>query len=265
MVLKSILLVLLSGPLTVKAALKPAETDARPAELAGKPDAGAVAEKPSAEPKPVAAADGGVKAAPRPALAADVKALVDRMQAFYEKTDDFKAQFRQDYLHKAFKRTQTSSGTMTFKKPGLLRWEYEKPSPKAIVLAGDKVYLYDPEAMMLTKSSIDTSQLSASVTFLFGKGKLADEFSIARAACDKCQGALLELTPLRPDPRFRRLRLEVDEKSARVLKSTVVDPDGSENAITFLDFKPNVGVGQEQFKINPAPGTQVQDLTQGAK
>src|SRR4051812_47017791 len=163
-----------------------------------------------------------------PAMAPDVKSLVDRMQAFYEKTTGFQTKFRQEYSHKAFKRTQTSTGTMTYKKPGLLRWEYEKPSPKAIVLAGDKVYMYDPEALLLTKSSIDTSQLSASVTFLFGQGKLADEFSISQVACAKCQGTLLELTPLKPDPRFQQLKLEVDPKSARVLKSTVIDPDGSE-------------------------------------
>ncbi len=245
MVLESLLLLLLSGP-AAKVPLKPAESDAKVAELAG----------------PAATADAGTKeaAAPKVEMAPEVKSLVDRMQAFYEKTDDFQARFRQDYTHKAFKRTQTSTGTMTFKKPGLLRWEYEKPAPKSIVLAGDKVYLYDPEALLLTKSSIDTSQLSASVTFLFGKGKLADEFAIALGDCKKCEGTLLELTPLRPDPRFRRLKLEVDPKSARVLKSTVIDPDGSENVLAFVDFKANTGVDKERFKINPAAGTQVQDL-----
>ena len=42
--------------------------------------------------------------------APDVKALVDRVPAFYEKTNDFTADFKQDYTYKAFKRTQRSSG-----------------------------------------------------------------------------------------------------------------------------------------------------------
>jgi outer membrane lipoprotein carrier protein len=210
-------------------------------------------------------ADGGAPAAatvaPRPPMAPDVRQLVDRMQAFYEKTDDFSATFRQDYTYKAFKRTQTSTGTVVFKKPGLMRWEYEKPSRKTFILAGEKVYAYDPEAMTLTKASINTHQLSASVTFLWGKGKLADEFDITRADCKTCAGPLLVLDPVKPDPRFKQVRLEVDPKTAQVLRSTVIDPDGSENAIQFIGLKTNTGVGPERFKLNPPDGTQIVDMT----
>jgi outer membrane lipoprotein carrier protein len=211
-------------------------------------------------------ADGGVTAgvaapAARPPMAPDVRGLVDRMQAFYEKTDDFTARFKQEYTYKAFKRTQVSTGTVVFKKPGLMRWEYEKPSSKTFVLAGEKVYAYDPEAMTLTKASINTHQLSASVTFLWGKGKLAEEFDISRADCAKCGGPLLVLDPLKDDPRFKQVRLEVDPKTAQVVQSTVIDPDGSENAIRFDGLKTNTGVGPERFKLNPPDGTQIVDLT----
>ncbi|MGQ0504520.1 MAG: LolA family protein [Myxococcaceae bacterium] len=265
MVFESLLLVLLSQPVPSADAgtrRKPtASSLSNP--VAHSSDAG-VAATSAPRAMPAAGAKPGAQSKPS-SMTGDVKELVDRMQAFYEKTEDFKAQFKQEYAHKTFKRKQVSTGTMTFKKPGLLRWEYEKPAPKAIVLSGDKVYLYDPEAMLLTKSRIDTNQLSASVTFLFGKGKLADEFSIEKGNCETCSGTLLVLTPLKQDPRFQQLKLEVDGKTARVLKSTVIDPDGSENAISFLDFKPNVGITKEQFTLNPAEGTQVQDLTQGMK
>jgi outer membrane lipoprotein carrier protein len=221
-----------------------------------------------AENKPV---DAGVASPVRPAappLAPEVKALVDRVQAFYEKTADFTARFRQDYAYKAFKRTQTSSGTVTFKKPGKMRWEYEKPASKTFVLAGDKVYAYDPEAKLLTRAAIGTNTLSASVTFLWGQGKLADEFSIVKKPGALDAGvavtAVLELTPLVVDPRFKKVLLEVDLATAQVVKSTVIDPDGSENAITFLDLKTNTGVDEKVFKLAPPAGTQVQDFTQQA-
>ena len=41
------------------------------------------------------------------------------------------------------------------------------------------------------------------------------------------KGTLLVLDPLKNEPRFRQVRLEVDPKTAQVLKSTVVDPDGN--------------------------------------
>jgi outer membrane lipoprotein carrier protein len=216
--------------------------------------------------------DAGVKAPPDAGVAAksatltpEVKALVDRVQSFYEKTTDFSSGFTQDYTYKAFKRTQTSSGTVTYRKPALMRWEYTKPSPRTFVLAGDKVFAYDPEAKLLTKAAIGTAQLSASVTFLWGQGKLADEFAIVARACKApCTTQVLELTPLRPDPRFRQVLLEVDLASAQVRKSTVTDPDGSQNAITFTDLKTNTGIGEESFKLKLPADTQVQDFTAGS-
>jgi outer membrane lipoprotein carrier protein len=142
-----------------------------------------------------------------------------------------------------------------------MRWEYEKPSKRTFVLAGEKVYAYDPEAQTLSVGRIDTTQLSASVTFLFGQGKLADEFSISKGECKDCKGTLLVLDPAKTEPRFRQVRLEVEPKTAQVLKSTVVDPDGSENAIAFLNLKTNVGIDEARFKINPPEGTRIDDLS----
>ncbi len=239
----------------------PAATPSTPAAGAGKP--AAPQQGKAAEPKPAQGAAPAAK--PAPAMTPEVKSLVDRMQAFYEKTGDFRAGFRQDYKYKTFRRTQTSEGTVTYKKPGLMRWEYQKPSARTFVLAGNKVYAYDPAAQSLTVGSVDTSQLSASVTFLFGQGKLADEFAITKGACKDCKGTLLVLDPLKAEPRFRQVRLEVDPASAQVLKSTVVDPDGSENTISFLGLKTNVGIAADSFKLDVPDDTRVDDFTKGKK
>ena len=211
----------------------------------------------------LAAADAGTVAAP-PAMNAETQALVDRLQAFYEKANDFTADFKQDYTYKAFKRTLTSTGKVVYlraEKGPQMRWDYEKPDPKSFVLAQDKVRVYDPAAQQLTLAPMSTDKLSASVSFLWGQGRLATEFSIVKKDCAKCTGVLLELTPLRPDPRFKQVRLGVDPKTAQVLKSTVVDPDGSENAITFSNLKVNAAVKAEAFIISYPKGTQIVDMT----
>ncbi len=207
---------------------------------------------------------GDAAEAPRP-MAPEVKALVERMQAFYEKTSDFTASFHQDYTYKTSRRTQSSSGKVFFLKPAMMRWDYQKPSPKTFVLADEKAYAYDPEALTLTVTGLKMSELSPSVTFLMGVGQLEKEFSMVRAECASCKGVLLELTPLRREPRFRIVKLEVDPQTAQVIKSTVVDPDGSENAISFSDLKTNHGISKEQFKLKTTDDTQVIDLTQGQK
>lgn len=216
---------------------------------------------------------GAAAIAKPPEMTPEVKALVDRTQAFYEKTQDFTATFKQDYTNKVFARTMTSTGKVSYAKangaePSRMRWDYDKPKGKSFLLSGEKAYFYDPEATTLTVTTFDSSQLSASVTFLWGKGKLEKEFAITKATCDKCAGVPLELNPLKPDPRFQKIYLEIDPKTATVLKSTVIDPEGNANVIGFSDLKTNQGIGvskdggvPEVFRLAPPAGTQVNDLT----
>lgn len=204
-------------------------------------------------------------AAPAPAaerpMSPEVKSLVDRMQGFYERTQDFTADFRQEYFYKSFNRTVVSTGTVAFQKPAKMRWEYLTPSSRSFVLSGDRIYSLDPEAQTLTKAALPTSQLSASVTFLWGKGKLSDEFDISRTECKECLGTLLTLMPKKPDARFREVQLDIDPKSAQVRRSIVIDPDGSRNSITFSHLKTNVGLPKDTFQLTPPPGTQIIDAT----
>jgi outer membrane lipoprotein carrier protein len=204
---------------------------------------------------------GGTPLARPPELTPEVKALVEKMQSFYERTQDFTANFQQAYAYKSFGRTATSTGTVAFKKPGQMRWDYLTPSKRSFVLTGDRVYVWDPEAQTLTRAELKTSELSTSVTFLWGKGRLSDEFTIVRVPCGECQGVLLVLTPKKAEARFRELRLELDPKTAQVRKTVVVDPDGSENAIVFSDLKTNTGLGKERFVLDVPKGTQVLDAT----
>src|SRR5450631_663894 len=191
---------------------------------------------------------------------AEIKAIVERMQGFYERTQDFTANFRQDYAYKSFGRTVTSTGTVAFKKPAQMRCDYLTPSQRSFVLSGERVYAWDPQAKTLTRAAMPTSELSSSVTFLWGKGRLQDEFTIQRVPCPECQGVLLKLTPKKSETRFRELRLELDPKTAQVRRTVVVDPDGSENAILFSDLKTNVGVGKERFVLDVPEGTQVLEV-----
>jgi outer membrane lipoprotein carrier protein len=204
--------------------------------------------------------DGGA-APPHADVTPDVRALIDRMQGFYEQTQDFTAHFRQDYAYKSFGRTVTSTGTVAFKKPAQMRWDYETPGKRSFVLSGERVYAWDPAAQTLTRAALPTSQLSTSVTFLWGKGKLLDEFSIVRVPCAECSGSLLVLTPRKADARFKELRLELDPKTAQVKKSVVIDPDGSENAIVFSALRTNVQLSKDTFVLEVPAGTQVLDAS----
>ena len=201
-----------------------------------------------------------------PAPEPDVKRAVEKMQRFYEETKDFTASFQQTYRYKSFATTKKASGRVRFMKAGgSMRWDYLKPDDKVFVISGRKIYSYDKEAKQLAIASIDTDRLSASVTFLWGQGKLEREFDVRKAdRKDLVGGIALELTPKVPDPRFREVFFLLDPMTYAVRESLVIDPDGSENTVAFSEVKTNTGFSNDVFKIDYPKDTQILRLDSGA-
>src|SRR5512146_2687963 len=141
-----------------------------------------------------------VSATPSPPAAAgapDAQALVRKVQAFYERTRDLTARFQQTYTYAGFGRRQVSSGVVQVKKPGMMRWEYQKPSPKTVAVKGKRLVQYEPaENQAYVDEHFDASGMSAALTFLLGKGSLEAEFEVSTSST----GALL-LRPREADPR----------------------------------------------------------------
>src|SRR5215471_9603414 len=111
-----------------------------------------------------------------------VATVVARVQQRYDEATDFRARFTQTLTSAALKRTTNSSGEVTFKKPGRMRWDYEKPDKSSYITDGGVLWLYEPEDKQAFKQDLKTSQLPAALAFLTGKGKLASEFDIAFAS-----------------------------------------------------------------------------------
>src|SRR5262249_43161783 len=107
--------------------------------------------------------------------------IVDKMQKFYERTQDFKADFRQVQTDKVFGRKRVFDGTVKFKKPGKMRWDYKTPEKKLFVSDGKTLWLYEPEDNQAFKQSLTDSALPTAVTFLSGQGKLEKEFDVTMA------------------------------------------------------------------------------------
>ncbi len=193
-------------------------------------------------------------AAPPP----DVHQAVKRMQAFYEHTRDLRASFAQTFVNPAFHKTLHSHGTLEFKKPGMIRFDYAAPDAKVFVVKGDRITTYVPAAQQAMEGSFQADQISASVTFLWGKGNLEKEFDVAPAdRTDLAPGIALLLTPKRPDPRFQRIYFVLDPKTHAVKESVVIDGANDENRFDFTDIRTNVGLSDKDFELALPPGTQV--------
>jgi outer membrane lipoprotein carrier protein len=183
-------------------------------------------------------------AAPAGQPPAEATRLAAKVQGFYERTKDLQARFSQTYTYSGFGRKQTSSGTLRVKKPGKMRWDYEKPAPKTIAVSGARLVQWEPEEnQAYVDEHFDASAMSAAVAFLLGKGDLSREFDLGVDAT----GGLL-LRPREPDPRVDVIVLTVGD-DGQVTATRVVDGSGNVNEVRFSDVKRNVGLPDSAFEV----------------
>jgi outer membrane lipoprotein carrier protein len=211
----------------------------------------AVAPAPKSAPAPAPAS--AVAAAP----AADAAHVVDGIQSFYATTKDLTAKFTQTYTYKVHDRTQVRTGTVFFKKPRMMRWDYATPQKQLFVADGATLWVYEPGEAQVFKRSLADSQLPVALTFMTGEGKLADEFDAKLLPAPDAAHYLVELIPKRDEGDYKSLRLLVDRQTFAVKTSTVVDPVGNINQVDFGDVQTNLGLPDKGFHFDPPQGVRV--------
>lgn len=211
------------------------------------------------------AADGGalprVPPLPAPSTAGAAQlstaAVVARMQKNYDAARDFRARFSQKVVSIATAREKVATGELAFKKPGLMRMDYQQPEPKMFLANGQDFWMYEPEDKQAFKQDLKSSQLPAALAFLMGQGKLSDEFEITPAtdvAYGRRDQYKLALKPKKPQSTYKSIFFIVDPKSFFVVESVLVNAQGDINHFTFTDLKVNTKVPDATFKWTPPPG-----------
>ena len=217
----------------------------------------------------------------RPSVAATTKTpelriVLERMQKRYDQAKNMRARFSQNYTRAVVGRTTLSTGTLTFKKPGRMRWDYQKPEPRMFLSNGQTLWLYEPEEKQAFKQSLKSSQLPAALAFLMGKGKITDEFEVTFAQ-DKdgadVQAKLpgrpgdfrLQLSPKQPQSTYKSILFVVDPKEYFVRESVLVDAQGNVNHFIFDGVEVNTKVADSLFQWHPPAGVRVVDTNQMSK
>jgi outer membrane lipoprotein carrier protein len=191
---------------------------------------------------------------------ADAIWLAARVQAYYNKTKDFKAKFKQVYS-KAYHGAQTPRwGYLWVKKPGLMRWSYSSPRKKELVCDGKKIWIYDPGYKQVFWRDVKTSAVPSAVSFLWGKGNITNEFYVKIVAGSKYAkpgSKVLWLKPKIPNSNYEHLLFVINSKTAVVMESVVYDHLSNKNHYFFMNPQANTGVPNSQFRFTPPAGVRV--------
>ena len=234
-------LVAASGPSAPPAATTPAASAKAPATA------------PAAPPRKAAPA---ADAQARPPIAE----VVGQLQKSYESISALRARFAQTLSGPMGKRS--ASGGVALKKPGKMRWDYEKPEKKLFVADGTTLWVYEPEDEQAYKQPLSSSQLPAQVSFLFGRGKLQEEFEIAYYD-DQPLGEpgdlVLKLVPKVASAQYRHLLFVVQPKTFLVKETILFDQQGGTNDLVFsaIETNPKSGVDDSRFSFTPPPETKI--------
>ncbi len=189
-------------------------------------------------------------------------ALAARVQKFYEGTHDLHAQFEQT-LTSVTSGKKIAKGEVWLKKPGKMRWDYKTPEKKLMIADGQTLWIYEPEDEQAFKQELRSSTLPVSVSFLFGQGKLADEFDIAAPTDkDKITDALptqtvLKLVPKKASAAYHHLLFYVETSTGLVQSTVIFDQQGGINRLRFASVETDKGTADGKFNFTPPAGTHV--------
>ena len=192
------------------------------------------------------------------------EAMAKSLQQRYQGVRDFSADFVHSYRGGVLRTQTTERGTVSIKKPGLMRWNYTAPEKKEFVSDGRKVYFYLPQDRQVQITDVPPSdQATTPALFLAGKGDIARDFSAAYADTAPPGTVALKLTPRQAEPDYQYLIVAVDPGTLQIRALTTRDSQGGDSTLTFSNLKENTGITDKAFAFRIPRGVDV--ITDGTR
>jgi outer membrane lipoprotein carrier protein len=182
------------------------------------------------------------------------------VQWVYDQSRSFQASFQQLFTVKAYATEKTSSGTVTFEKPGKMLWRYDRPQNNRVVSDGTLMKVYEASNQQMYEQPVEKSQYPAALSFLTGTGKLADSFDFDVVPGDKVAfpgGYALVGTPKEPTPAYSKVLFYVDLGTSQVRRVMIIDGQGNRNRFDFVNPQFNVPIPPDTFRYVPPAGTTI--------
>lgn len=185
----------------------------------------------------------------------DLKQVLDRLQRHYRDTRSFSAKFNEEIATVGAPK-RSRSGTVSFLKPGRMRWDFAQPEKETIVSDGETVYSYDPDLNQVVETPLKQALQSSSATsFLLGIGNINRDFKAEFAGRRSATGPI----NLKLDAKAGGYKIEIglDPKTYNLMTLTLTDQLGDVTKIDFSDIHNNVGLAESTFAFQTPPGADV--------
>lgn len=181
------------------------------------------------------------------------------------------------------KQARVESGTVYFKRPGQMRWDYDSPEKKMFLADGKTVWFYVPYDHTVTKAPVkESADWRTPLALLTGKVELSrlcsrvdlvEQKGVPAAhAILRCfpKGEKKALTseqletsqPTAGPPGegdFTEVLLEVDKSSGELARIEIRQPGGVELEYRFGDWREEIALPEDMFHFRVPMGVAVVD------
>lgn len=169
------------------------------------------------------------------------------------------ARFEQIYYSSTVSIPLRERGYFHFKKPDLMRWEYEDPEKKTYLLKKGVFWEYIPEENQVTKYDLAREGYESDIlSLLSGKRGILDNYHVEFSPFPTKNpiSFQLKLTPREQEERSFIL-LEIDEKSWLIQKAIFFDWAGNKTEYIFSRIKTNIKYGEDFFELKLPPDVEI--------
>lgn len=174
-------------------------------------------------------------------LSAQDQALSDQAQSWINNLSTLQAKFQQIAPD-----GQRSTGTVWIKRPGRIRFEYNKPSELLLVANDGKMVFHDSEVGQTTTIPLDQSPLG-----LLLKPQLSFSGDVSITNFMPPNNGLFQITVVRTaSPSDGSLTLIFNQNPLMLKAWRVVDAQGRITMVDLYDLQPGVSVKNKLFKMD---------------
>lgn len=191
--------------------------------------------------------------------AAAAATLAENIRQAYAGINSMRADFSQQLLHKESGAKERRGGTLSFKKPLLVRWETKKPAPELLIIGKTAIWNVFPDEEMAAKYAPELLDGSAGIVrVITGQARLDEDFDLED---EGREGNLLtvRLYPKEADPSLVEVLLWIEPESHLIKKARIYDFYGNENEIEFTRRETGVALSDALFLYTPPPDFVVED------
>ena len=184
-----------------------------------------------------------------------LETLLNRLQKHYQQTNSFSAKF-QEKITPAGGTKREREGTVYYRKPGRMRWEFEGQDNEIIVSDGQQLYSYQPDLNQVIETPLDQAFRSSSVAaFVLGIGNIQRDFEASVPAKPPADG--LKHVALKPKNGGDTIEMGLDPATLDLRTLRLTDALGDLTELTFTDLKSSTPLDDKLFAFVPPAGADI--------